>query len=298
MVISLVPTPSISTWPCTGSGIPMSSNGSKGARWRSPAGWQTARRSTCSPRLHYVPYPYSPLYFWVSGALARVTGVGFLPLRLVSLVSSLGLCAVLVRIVWRETGDVVAGVVASGLFTATFAVSGAWFDIGRVDSLAPVPPPAARSTWPAGPRRIGGGSGRRGARLRGLHGQAERLSSRPPRSWCCLSSPGAGSVWPRLPPRRARGRIDVRAQRDHPDWYGYYVFEELVHQVLHVGLEDVLHQEPLAHALGARIGLESGWPWPFAQAEGMDRPTGCTGQSPSVDFWLVPGVAVAFGRGT
>jgi hypothetical protein len=89
-----------------------------------------------APSIHYVPYPYTPLYFWVTGALARVTGVGFLPLRLVSLLSSLGASALLVRIVWRETGDVVAGVVASGLFTATFAVSGAWLDIGRVDSMA------------------------------------------------------------------------------------------------------------------------------------------------------------------
>ncbi len=89
-----------------------------------------------APSIHYVPYPYTPLYFWVTGTLARVTGVGFFPLRLVSLLSSLGACALLARIVWRETGDVVAGVVASGLFTATFAVSGAWLDIGRVDSLA------------------------------------------------------------------------------------------------------------------------------------------------------------------
>jgi hypothetical protein len=89
-----------------------------------------------APSLHYVPYPYTPLYFWITGTLARITGLGFLPLRLVSLLSSLGACVLLVRIVWRETGDVVAGVVASGLFTATFAVSGAWLDIGRVDSLA------------------------------------------------------------------------------------------------------------------------------------------------------------------
>ena len=54
------------------------------------------------PSVHYVPYPYTPLYFWVSGALAHVTGVGFLPLRLVSLLSSLGCCAVLIRIVWER----------------------------------------------------------------------------------------------------------------------------------------------------------------------------------------------------
>ena len=89
-----------------------------------------------APSIHYVPYPYTPLYFWVTGSLAHFMGVGFLPLRLVSFISSLGACALLVRIVWRETGDVVAGVVASGLFTATFAVSGAWLDIGRVDAMA------------------------------------------------------------------------------------------------------------------------------------------------------------------
>lgn len=89
-----------------------------------------------APSIHYVPYPYTPLYFWVTGTVARFTGVGFLPLRLVSLLSSLGACGLLARIVWRETGDMVAGVVASGLFSATFALSGAWLDIGRVDSLA------------------------------------------------------------------------------------------------------------------------------------------------------------------
>lgn len=88
------------------------------------------------PSLHYVPYPYTPLYFWVCGILSHVTGVGFLPLRLVSMLSALGCCVLLVVIVRRETGDVVAGLVASGLFMVTFAVSGAWLDIGRVDSFA------------------------------------------------------------------------------------------------------------------------------------------------------------------
>ncbi len=39
-------------------------------------------------------------------------------------------------IVRRETHDVVASLLASGLFMATFAVSGAWLDIGRVDAFA------------------------------------------------------------------------------------------------------------------------------------------------------------------
>jgi hypothetical protein len=38
-------------------------------------------------------------------------------------------------IVVRETGDRIAGLVAAGLFAASFQVSGSWFDVGRVDSL-------------------------------------------------------------------------------------------------------------------------------------------------------------------
>lgn len=87
------------------------------------------------PSLHFVAYPYPPLYFWVSAAVAKVTGVGFVPLRLVSLLSSVGSFALLFHIARRETGDPVAGLVAAGLFAATYDITNAWFDIGRVDSL-------------------------------------------------------------------------------------------------------------------------------------------------------------------
>jgi hypothetical protein len=88
-----------------------------------------------APSLHYVPYEYPPLYFWVSALVAHVTGLSFLPLRLVSLFASLGSFALLFAMVRRETGDAVAGLVAAGLFAATFSDGGAWLDIGRVDSL-------------------------------------------------------------------------------------------------------------------------------------------------------------------
>jgi len=88
-----------------------------------------------APSLHYVPYTYPPLYFWLSALVAHVTGLSFLPLRLVSFTSSLGCFAVLFWLVRRETGDAVAGLVAAGLFAATYQVGGAWLDIGRVDSL-------------------------------------------------------------------------------------------------------------------------------------------------------------------
>ena len=87
------------------------------------------------PSLHFTPWPYTPLYFWVSAGVAELTGIGFTPLRLVSFAASLAVLWLLYRMVADESSDRVAGIVAVGVFAATFRLSGACADIGRVDSL-------------------------------------------------------------------------------------------------------------------------------------------------------------------
>jgi 4-amino-4-deoxy-L-arabinose transferase-like glycosyltransferase len=88
-----------------------------------------------SPSLAFVPYTYTPLYFYLSAAVAKVIGLGFAPLRLVSFLSSLGSLALILLLVKRETSSGFYGVLAAGLFSATYRASGAWLDIARVDSL-------------------------------------------------------------------------------------------------------------------------------------------------------------------
>ena len=88
-----------------------------------------------TPSLAYVSYTYTPLYSYVSAAVAEITGNGFLPLRLVSFVSSLAAVTVLWRWAVDVTTDRVAGPVAAGLFAATYGLTGWWFDVGRLDSL-------------------------------------------------------------------------------------------------------------------------------------------------------------------
>jgi hypothetical protein len=88
-----------------------------------------------APAAGYVPDGYTPLYFYVAAAAARVLGVSYLPLRLVSLLSSLACFALLARLVQRETGSIAAGTGAAGVFAATYFFTGAWFDTARVDSL-------------------------------------------------------------------------------------------------------------------------------------------------------------------
>jgi len=88
-----------------------------------------------APTVGYVPDGYPPLYFAVSAAAASVLGLSYLPLRLVSLVSSLVCFAILARLVQRETASAAAGIAASGLLAATYFVTDTWFDVARVDSL-------------------------------------------------------------------------------------------------------------------------------------------------------------------
>ena len=188
-----------------------------------------------APSIHYVPYPYTPLYFWISAALAHITGVSFLPLRLVSLISSLGSAGMIARIIWRETGDAVAGIVASGLFTATFAVSGAWFDIGRVDSLALLLLLVAI----ASARRAA--SGPAGARVGLLIfvafmvKQSALLAAGPLIVLLIVTRRRAGvTALATVAGLLASSTLLLNALTH--GWYGYYVFQELTHQ----GIESVV----------------------------------------------------------
>ena len=58
-----------------------------------------------APSLGFVGWTYPPLYYWIAAGVAKLTGVGFLPLRLVSLLASLVSMATLGWIVTRETGN-------------------------------------------------------------------------------------------------------------------------------------------------------------------------------------------------
>jgi 4-amino-4-deoxy-L-arabinose transferase-like glycosyltransferase len=88
------------------------------------------------PSVDFVSYNYPPLYYWASAGVAKLTGAGFLPLRLVSFASALACLALLFLIARRETGRAFAGFLAAALFAATFKAGGAWFDIARVDMMA------------------------------------------------------------------------------------------------------------------------------------------------------------------
>jgi hypothetical protein len=88
------------------------------------------------PSIGFTPFLYTPLFFYLSAAAAKLVGAGFLPLRLVSALSALAAMAGTFAIVYRRNRNIVAGILAAGLLAASYRITGAWLDIGRVDSLA------------------------------------------------------------------------------------------------------------------------------------------------------------------
>lgn len=88
-----------------------------------------------SPSIGFVPFGYTPLYFYISACVAKIFGLGFISLRVVSLISSIGCFLLIFLIVSRETGSKFPAIVSCGLFAASFRATGAIFDIARMDML-------------------------------------------------------------------------------------------------------------------------------------------------------------------
>jgi len=87
------------------------------------------------PSATYTALIYPPLYFYVSAALAKLLGIGFLPLRVTSLLSTCGCMLVIFLITKRATTSTLYAWLSVGLFAATYGSVQSWFDYARVDML-------------------------------------------------------------------------------------------------------------------------------------------------------------------
>jgi 4-amino-4-deoxy-L-arabinose transferase-like glycosyltransferase len=178
-----------------------------------------------APSLDFVPLNYTPLYYYVSAAFAAVLGPGFLPLRLVSLLSSLGLLALIAWLVRCETGRWPAGVLAAGIFAATYRRGGAWLDIARADSLYLLLLLAGACALRWDPRRVRGALAAAGLwTLAFLAKQSAPVVLAPLVIWTLVRSPRRGVV---LAVALAAGCGLSFAALDaaHHGWFRYYVLD-------------------------------------------------------------------------
>ncbi len=88
------------------------------------------------PTHRFIPYIYTPLYYYVAAGAAKMGGLHFATLRVLSTLATAG-CFVLVFTLARRlaNGSRYAGLLAAGLFASLYGVSDSWYDLARVDML-------------------------------------------------------------------------------------------------------------------------------------------------------------------
>jgi hypothetical protein len=223
-----------------------------------------------APSVAFVGWTYPPLYYWLAAGVAKVIGLGFLPLRLISLVASLGAMATLGWMVARETGNRTAGLLAAGLFAATFRISGAWFDTGRVDSLF-LALTLLTLMWGRWARGVRGGIGLGVlAFLAFFTKQTALLALAPVLVYLVITRRRVG-IPAVLTLLALLVSSTVALNASSGGWYGYYVFTELLHQpvaqTLWIGFwrDDILRQQwPLVILIvaGGAVLLRGSWTTP------------------------------------
>lgn len=89
----------------------------------------------CEPGPQHVPFLYAPLLFWLGGLGMKFGLDGIIALRLVAIAFSVGSAMLIGHWVRKETGRLVPGLVATGLFFAGYGWLAWWYDLARNDSL-------------------------------------------------------------------------------------------------------------------------------------------------------------------
>lgn len=89
----------------------------------------------CAPGPEHVPFLYAPLLFWLGGFLMKLGVPGLLALRCIAAGATLATVMLIGHWVRRETGRVVPGLCATGLFLAGYGWLFWWYDLSRNDSL-------------------------------------------------------------------------------------------------------------------------------------------------------------------
>jgi len=87
------------------------------------------------PSYDFVPTTKTPLYYYIVALFSKLTGQIMFSMRLVSVLASLSVFITIYALCRVRQISPLTSIGAVGLFAASYAVTGYWFDVGRVDSL-------------------------------------------------------------------------------------------------------------------------------------------------------------------
>ncbi|MCX7879284.1 MAG: hypothetical protein N2517_01325 [Ignavibacteria bacterium] len=88
------------------------------------------------PSLEFIPYIYTPLFYYLGYLLSFVSAPSFFTLRLLAILSFVVSEIIIFKIVKDQTGDNFYAAIGMGLFGLSYSTTGYWFDIARVDTTA------------------------------------------------------------------------------------------------------------------------------------------------------------------
>ncbi len=87
------------------------------------------------PSMDFIPFIYTPLYFYIAAFFSKIIGFSFIPLRLVSILAATGTAIIIFRWVQREGGNFLYAGFTAALFLAFYPAGLTFYDVGKPDML-------------------------------------------------------------------------------------------------------------------------------------------------------------------
>ncbi len=88
------------------------------------------------PTLEFIPYIYTPLFYYIGVVFVKIFGISFFSTRLISILSFLPILILAYCVTYRYTKDRFWSLVSLGILCFSYSTTGFWFDLARVDTLA------------------------------------------------------------------------------------------------------------------------------------------------------------------
>lgn len=90
----------------------------------------------CPPSLDFIPYIYTPLFYYIGIPFLKIFGTGFYSIRIVSILAFILLLITTYAIVFKATNNRFWSLVAVGFLAFSYSTTGFWYDVARVDTVA------------------------------------------------------------------------------------------------------------------------------------------------------------------
>lgn len=90
----------------------------------------------CEPSLDFIPYIYTPLFYYIGAGISLLFAPSFFSIRLISIISFVISLFFIYKIVSIKTQQYFWGLVAVAIYALSYSTTGFWFDLARVDTLA------------------------------------------------------------------------------------------------------------------------------------------------------------------